>query len=94
MPFCVNLKHAAKHAGLKYPVCPHDFRSFWITAMFDKHVEIAAIAHLAGASVRMLIKNDDEPHASEAKRLLRCCRSSEPHWRPPCGWSRPLKWRE
>ena len=33
--------------------------------MLDKQVGIPAIAHLAGTSPRMILKNDYEPHSSE-----------------------------
>ena len=36
--------------------------------MLDKQVEISAIAHLAGTSVRMIIKNYYEPHSSETEK--------------------------
>jgi len=36
--------------------------------MLDKQVEISAIAHLAGTSVRMIIKHYDEPHSSETEK--------------------------
>jgi len=36
--------------------------------MLDKQVEISAIAHLAGTSPRMIIKNHDEPHSSETEK--------------------------
>jgi integrase len=60
--------NAAKRAGLKYAVCPYDIRHLWITTMLDKKVEISAIAHLAGTSPRMIIKNYDEPHSSETEK--------------------------
>jgi len=62
------LSNAAKRAGLKYAVCPYDIRHLWITTMLDKQVEISAIAHLAGTSVRMIIKNYYEAHASETEK--------------------------
>lgn len=62
------LSNAAKRAGLKYAVCPYDIRHLWITTMLDKQVEISAIAHLAGTSVRMIIKNYYEPHSSETEK--------------------------
>jgi integrase len=60
--------NAAKRAGLEYAVCPYDIRHLWITTMLDKQVEISAIAHLAGTSVRMIIKNYYEPHSSETEK--------------------------
>ncbi len=60
--------NAAKRAGLKYVVCPYDIRHLWITTMLDMQVEISAIAHLAGTSVRMIIKNYYEPHSSETEK--------------------------
>ncbi|GAB6126133.1 tyrosine-type recombinase/integrase [Humidesulfovibrio idahonensis] len=60
--------NAAERAGLKYSVCPYDIRHLWITTMLDKQVEISAIAHLAGTSVRMIIKNYYEPHSSETEK--------------------------
>ncbi|MGE4263334.1 MAG: tyrosine-type recombinase/integrase [Desulfovibrio sp.] len=62
------LSNAAKRAGLKFAVCPYDIRHLWITTMLDKQVEISAIAHLAGTSVRMIIKNYYEPHSSETEK--------------------------
>lgn len=63
--------NAAKRAGLKFAVCPYDIRHLWITTMLDKQVEISAIAHLAGTSVRMIIKNYYEPHSSETEKAAR-----------------------
>jgi integrase len=60
--------NAAERAGLKYAVCPYDIRHLWITTMLDKQVEISAIAHLAGTSPRMIIKNYYEPHSSETEK--------------------------
>lgn len=60
--------NAAERAGLEYAVCPYDIRHLWITTMLDKQVEISAIAHLAGTSVRMIIKNYYEPHSSETEK--------------------------
>ena len=62
--------NTAKRAGLKYAVCPYDIRHLWITTMLDKQVEISAIAHLAGTSPRMIIKNYYEAHASEKEKAV------------------------
>lgn len=60
--------NAARRAGLEYDVCLYDIRHLWITTMLDKKVGISAIAHLAGASVRMIIKNYNEPHSLETEK--------------------------
>lgn len=62
--------NAAKRAELEYPVCPYDIRHLWITTMLDKKVEISAIAHLAGTSPRMIIKNYYGAHASEKEKAV------------------------
>ena len=62
--------NAARRSGLKYAVCPYDIRHLWITTMLDKQVEISAIAHLAGTSPRMIIKNYYEAHASEKEKAV------------------------
>jgi hypothetical protein len=38
--------------------------------MLDMRVEIPAIAHLAGTCVRMIIKNDYEPHSLETEKAV------------------------
>lgn len=55
-------------AGLEYDVCLYDIRHLWITTMLDKKVEIPGIAHLAGTSPRVIIKNYYEAHASETEK--------------------------
>ncbi|MHC1700776.1 MAG: tyrosine-type recombinase/integrase [Humidesulfovibrio sp.] len=60
--------NAAVRAGLEYDVCPYDIRHLWITTMLDKRVELSAIAHLAGTSPRMIIKNYYEPHSEETAK--------------------------
>lgn len=65
-----GFQNAAKRAKLGYDVCPYDIRHLWITTMLDKRVEISAIAHLAGTSPRMIIKNYYEAHASEKEKAV------------------------
>jgi len=89
--------NAARRAGLEYAVCPYDIRHLWITTMLDKQVEISAIAHLAGTSVRMIIKTTTNLTPRRRKRRPRCCRSSEPRRRRRCGWlivPGRFRWRE
>ncbi|MBU1039837.1 MAG: hypothetical protein KKF77_01900, partial [Proteobacteria bacterium] len=62
--------NAAKRAELEYPVCLYDIRHLWITTMLDKKVKISAIAHLAGTSPRMIIKNYYGAHASEKEKAV------------------------
>lgn len=70
---------AAERAGLEYAVCPYDIRHLWITTMLDKQVEISAIAHLAGTSVRMIIKTTTRrmPQKRKSRRAAAEARGGE-----------------
>ncbi|MDK2957180.1 MAG: hypothetical protein PWQ57_2676 [Desulfovibrionales bacterium] len=60
-----GLALAARRADLRYSPCMYDIRHLWITTMLDEGFEPSVIAHLAGTSVRMILKNYYEPHAVE-----------------------------
>lgn len=62
------LAASARRAKLPYSPCMYDLRHLWITTMLDKGLEPSVIAHLAGTSVRMILANYYEPHATEKAR--------------------------
>lgn len=86
--------NAADRAGLKFAVCLYDIRHLWITTMLDTQVEVSAIAHLAGISPRMIIKNTTNFTPRRRRRPPRCCRGSGRRWEHPFGWPSRLSSRE
>ncbi len=49
----------------------YDVRHCWIAHAIDKGLELSTVAHMAGTSVEMLVKNYYELHAVEQLRAIK-----------------------